>query len=93
MDVVQKNFENFYNELYDFANLLDGEKQEQAKLIIDRYKAHFNKRIYGGFTKEGALRKLEEVSVLDDYGVAVVDLTDAEEIVKNLAFTKEEFTD
>lgn len=93
MDVTQKNFENFYNELYDFANLLDSEKKEQAKLIIDRYKANFNKRIYGGFTKEEALRKLEEVSVLDDYGVAVVDLTDAEEIVKNLAFTKDEFTD
>ena len=93
MDVTQKNFENFYNELYDFAKLLDGEKQEQAKLIIDRYKANFNKRIYGGFTKEEALRKLDEVSVLDDYGVAVVDLTDAEEIVKNLAFTKDEFTD
>lgn len=93
MDVTQKNFENFYNELYDFANLLDGEKKEQAKLIIDRYKSNFNKRIYGGFTKEEALRKLDEVSVLDDYGVAVVDLTDAEEIVKNLAFTKDEFTD
>ena len=93
MDVTQKNFENFYNELYDFAKLLDGEKQEQAKLIIDRYKANFNKRIYGGFTKEEALRELNEVSVLDDYGVAIVDLTDAEEIVKNLAFTKDEFTD
>lgn len=93
MDVTQKNFENFYNELYDFANLLDGERQEQAKLIIDRHKAHFNKRIYGGFTKEEALRELDELSVLDDYGVAIVDLTDAEEIVKNLAFTKEEFTD